>query len=72
MCVLLLYTLYVSGGGRDSLRLKNGKSGWGTYTFISKNRLKSLVLKKMHIISSCNTYINLRVFIKQNLNIFEK
>ena len=56
LCVLLLYTLYMSGmlrhgdwwgmGRReDSLQVKNGKSG-GVFTpFISKNRLKSLCLK---------------------------
>ena len=38
ICVLSLYTLYVSGNlrheeeGGDGLQLKNGNSGWGTYT----------------------------------------
>ena len=33
-------------GGKTVYRsVKNGKSGFGTYTFISKNRLKSLFLK---------------------------
>ena len=41
LCVPSLYTLYMTGmlrhgggggGGRDRLQLKNGNSGWGTYT----------------------------------------
>ena len=76
VCVLSLYTLYVSGmlGHRegDSLQLKKEKVGGALTSSISKNRLKSLFFKQLHYISSRDIYINLSMFIKQNFTIFEK
>ena len=69
--------LYVSGmlrhGGKDSLQHKIGKVGGVLTPLISKKLgLMHYFKKEPHSISNCGIYINLSMFIKQNLNIFEK
>ena len=59
------------GGVEASLELKNRNVGGVLTLFISKNRLKSLFLKQLHNISSCNIYIHLNMFSKQNISISE-
>ena len=56
----------MGGGEGDSLQLKNGKSGWGTY-----NRYARVNILKTYNVNNCNIYINLSMlstFIQQNFN----
>ena len=40
----------LSTGGKDSLRLKYGKSGWGTYTLYIDNKGLSFVIENCDLV----------------------
>ena len=74
MCVCVCV---LGRAGVRSLRLKNEKKMGGIVTtFISKNKPELFFylffLKQLHNISNCSININLKIFMKQNINILEK